>query len=164
MPDNNLNCMLNIPYPKITESNLNRYDTQMILRLYADELVGIHDYIYYSIVFADTNPELADIFECVSIAEMKHFKLYAKLLYLSGINPGYKTLLPYLKKAGHGTIGKNVSDAIGQLLNAEQTSASNTRLVLSQANDASAVRVLKRIVADEDHHVKILSALMKRYS
>ena len=156
--------MLNIPYPKITESDLNRYDTQMILRLYADELVGIHDYIYYSIVFAETNPELSDIFDCISIAEMKHFKLYAKLLYLSGINPGYKSLLPYLKKAGHGICGTSVSDVLEHLLNAEQSSASNTRLVLSQANDASAVRVLKRIVTDEDHHVKILSALKKKYS
>ena len=164
MPDNNLNCMLNIPYPKITESNLNRYDTQMILRLYADELLGIHDYIYYSIIFAETNPELADIFECVSIAEMKHVKMYAKLLFLSGISPSYKSLLPYLKKAGHGASAANASGAIEQLLRDEQTSASNTRLVLSQANDPSAVRVLKRIVADEDHHVKILSALMKRYS
>ena len=38
-----LSCMLNIPYPKITESNLNRYDTQMILKLYADKLISIHD-------------------------------------------------------------------------------------------------------------------------
>lgn len=164
MPDNNLNCILNVPYPKITESNLNRYDTQMILRLYADELVGIHDYIFYSIVFAETNPELADIFECISIAEMKHFKLYAKLLYLSGRYPGYKVLLPYLKKESHRAYSTDIVSALEHILSAEQLSASNTRLVLSQANDPSAVRILKRIVTDEDHHVKILSALKRKYS
>ncbi len=163
MPDNNLSCMLNIPYPRITESNLNRYDRQMILKLYADKLVGIHDYIYYNIVFAETNPELSDIFDCISIAETKHFKLYARLLYLSGIHPGYKVLLPYLRKDGRSAVSTNVSSALEHLHSAEQLSASNTRLVLSQANDVSAVRVLKRIVADEDHHVKILSALKKRY-
>ena len=163
MPDNNLNCMLNIPYPKISESNLNRYDTQMIMKLYANKLISIHDYIYYNIVFTETNPELADIFECISIAEMKHFKLYARLLYLSGIHPGYKVLLPYLKKEWRGTNDTDVSNVLDRIHSAEQLSASNTRLVLSQANDVSAVRVLKRIVADEDHHEKILMALKKRY-
>ncbi len=155
--------MLNIPYPKITESNLNRYDTQMILRLYAEKLVSIHDYIYYNLLFSELNPELADILECISIAEMKHFKLYAKLLLLSGIHPGYKALLPYLRKEGRGMSSTNIDNALERLHGAEQLSASNTRLVLSQANDTSAVRVLKRIVEDEDHHVKILSALRKKY-
>ncbi len=155
--------MLNIPYPKISESSLNRYDTQMILRLYAEKLVGIHDYIYYNLLFSDSNPELADIFECISIAEMKHFKLYAKLLLLSGIHPGYKVLLPYLRKEGRGPVSTGLNNALDRLYAAEQLSASNTRLVLSQTNDASAVRVLKRTVEDEDHHVKILAALKKRY-
>lgn len=155
--------MLNIPYPKITESNLNRYDTQMILRLYAEKLVSIHDYIYYNLLFSELNPELADILECISIAEMKHFKLYTKLLLLSGIHPGYKALLPYLRKEDRGMSSTSIDNALERLHSAEQLSASNTRLVLSQANDTSAVRVLKRIVEDEDHHVKILSALRKRY-
>ena len=163
MPDNKLNCMLNLPYPKITESNLNRYDTQMILKLYADKLVSIHDYIYYSLIFAESVPDLADIFECISIAEMRHFKLYAKLLLLSGVHPGYKVLLPYLKKSGHSNNSLNTVDVLDNMHTSEQLSASNTRLVLSQANDQSAVRVLKRIVADEDHHEKLLSELIKRY-
>ena len=155
--------MLNIPYPKITESNLNRYDTQMILKLYADKLISIHDYIYYNLLFSDSSPELSDMLECISIAEMKHFKLYAKLLLLSGVHPGYKVLLPYLKREWRGGGDVSVCGVLDRLHAAEQLSASNTRLVLSQANDVSAVRALKRIVTDEDHHEKILAALKKRY-
>ena len=163
MPDNNLSCMLNIPYPKITESDLNKYDKQMILKLYASKLVSIHDYIYMSLVFAESSPELSDIFECISISEMKHFKLYAKLLYLSGVHPGYKALMPYMKNSFQNTVRTAPIPALEQLYNSERISASNTRLVLSQVNDPSAVKVLKRVVTDEDHHEKLLYELGKRY-
>ena len=168
MQENNINCKLNIPYPKIRESSMNRYDAQMIFKLVAGELCAINDYIYQNLLLTDSNPEVADILECIAITEMHHYKLYGRLLTLSGYTSfnNFRDIMSLCRKSKHSYSSNpaSVTEILNYNIDGEKSAASDMRLIMSQINDKSAAVVLKRILMDEEHHADILLQLRHRYS
>lgn len=168
MPESNFNCNLPMPYPSVKESNLNRYDASMVRTLLNNKLSAINEYITQSVVLAGDHQNLADIIDCIAVTEAKHFKLLGRLLCLSGEGCDLRSLA--------GTGRRNQTSArtrpsdniplsfIERNIESEKMSASDIRLVLSQVNDRSTVEVLRRILADEEHHADIFTNLKRRYA
>lgn len=166
MPENKLNCNLSLPYPRVCTADLNRYDAQMIRTLLARKLYAINEYIIQSILLADDHACLADMIDCIALTEVKHFKLLGRLLYISGEEISMREFKSESAKCGNGRkCGQStVCCILSQNMEREKNSISDIRLVLSQVHDGSAKAVLKRILADEEHHAELFAQLKKRYS
>lgn len=166
MPENKLNCNLSLPYPCVCSADLNRYDAQMIRTLFARKLCTVNEYIIQSILLADDHACLADMTDCIALTEVKHFKLLGRLLYISGEEISMRELKCESARCGNGRkCGSNTACAIlSQNAEREKNSISDIRLVLSQVHDCSAKAVLRRILADEEHHAELFAQLKKRYS
>ncbi len=167
MPESRINCNLSLPYPNVTQADLNRYDAQMIYTLLAHKLSYVSEYITQCIMLERDYPRLAELIECITLTEMKHFKLLARLLILSGERPDVRSLISRTRRKGVTQRQDSAAEAlsfIDSALGEEKSSVSDLRLVLSQLNDKGALRTLKRILADEEHHVDILNNLRQRYS
>lgn len=165
MSDINLRCSLPEPYPKVSSADLNKYDTQMLYSLFTNKLNSVSDYLLSSILLGITNPQLADIFECIAISEMKHFKLMGHVLALSGAldKSGVVSLKPTNRKRRDGTHESTANRLIDGAINAEAISISNMKLVNSQIYNDDVKVLLSRIIEDDEHHREILTHLKHRY-
>ena len=168
MPDISIKCQLPLPYPKISSADLNRYDRQMVRTLLSDKLCIINEYITQSALLAHSYPTLADIVDCIAVSETKHFKLLGRLLLLSGESVRLKELASGCRHSGAFNRGRRVMrtplDFISANLESERGSVSDYKLVLSQVSDAGTAELLRRILADEEHHADIFANLKIRYS
>lgn len=167
MPREGINCNLSMPYPCITPTKLNSYDSRMIRILLSRKLAQISEYLLQSALLADGHLPLSEILECIALSEIKHFKLLALLLHASGESIGIGSLVR--KGTGRAFMSDDYDSCLSadrmleSLLDAERMSASDLRLVLSQISDEVARKLLLRILADEQHHADVFANLIKRY-
>lgn len=164
MEEKRLCCNLNVPYPKICKTDLNRNDAVMIQKLYAAKFCHLNDYIFESFILSDSHKEVSDILDCIAMSELTHFKFYGRLLSAGGYNADYKTLIPFCTKS-RKSFGyeNNIESFLNYDYITESDSVSDIRLVLSQVYNDTAASVLQRILLDEEHHREILQFLKNRY-
>lgn len=167
MPREGLNCNLSIPYPRVTQTKLNLYDSRMIRILLSRKLSQISEYLLRSATLSCEHLHLSEMLECIALCEIKHFKLLASLLCASGESISISSLAK--KGSGRaymsGEYGSDttVEGLISDMLESERASVSDLRLVLSQISDELARKVLLRILADEEHHADVFANLITRY-
>lgn len=164
MSEFSLRCSLPEPYPYVKYTELNRYDTLMLKNLLQLKLYSFCEYIFASVLLRDNYPELSDIYDCISISELKHIKLIGRML--SG-----KVLLNELITGNGRKTRKQFScnftsphEIIVRSLEGEKEAVSNIKLVNSQLHNKEATALLARIGADDEHHAEILAHLGHRYS
>lgn len=165
MAEYNLNCSLPFEYPQIVETELNRYDKQMLYNLLANKLCSVNEYITQSVILAPEYPHLADIIDCIAVSESKHFKLLGKLLLLSGARWDVHTLAGSCRRLRRTSFTGEPDPGVilNESVERERTLVSDTKLVLSQVYNSVMSELLKRILLDDEHHIGILSEISLRY-
>ncbi|MBQ9511479.1 MAG: manganese catalase family protein [Clostridia bacterium] len=157
-------CTLPMPYPRI---NVERRDVMSARRLssaYAGnggELSAILFYTYAALM--TENDELKDTLECVSITEMKHLEILGKLIKALGGDPKFYdwNTRRYFDAS---KVEYRASDEriIRSALESERAAVKHYRALLDSTNDKSVKDILKRIILDEEHHIKIFTELSGR--
>ncbi len=132
----------------------------------ADELSTISDYTYYSIVFADSMPELSALFENISMTEMHHFRLLGELIDALGADPVINV------RVHNSPLGLTEDEdsrapvaavrVVESMLRAEEAASREyARLATLFGSDPAAVAILTRLSADEASHARMLRRALR---
>lgn len=167
--ENEFDCNLNLPYPVIkVEKPWLRY-AEMLMPLYAgsgSEMTAVAQYSYQAAILSPRNSIAADMIECVSITEMRHIEMLAKMIVMLGGDPKYRVSVPPKKVMWWNGSDVSYLTALPDILN--RNIAGEKAAIAAYSNAANAikdpgvVRVLERIIADEEHHIKIFERMKNK--
>ncbi len=160
----NSSCNLSFPYPEVKVEKRNNKTAKMLNNIIfssTGELYTISDYTFQSIITAETDPYLSDILDCISITEMKHFKILIKTLFLLGSAPSL--ILSNKRSTNQHQYGANfdINSIIKQNTENERRSVRLYKQFINAIDDKYIKRTIERIILDEEHHIKIFSSLTK---
>ena len=154
-------CEANLPYPEIRVERRNPNCARLLSLAYAgqdSELTSILLYVYGHQVARGRKPEmLSEALRHIAAVEMRHLNILGELITLLGSDPRFSA-------DPRGRVGINTamlgyaSDPAQIIRNALAGENASVRLYneLIRAIDDRYIReILKRIIKDEEHHVKL---------
>lgn len=157
-------CNLPMPYPEVRVERQNANYARMLSTAYAGqegELSAVLSYLYGHIVTQGKNPEsLSNMLECIAITEMRHLSMLGELIFLLGGDPRFinankrtgvnTAMLPYYAEP---------SRIIASAISGEDKAIKLYRSLAQTIDDKYVREVLKRIIMDEEHHLKLFSEM-----
>jgi bacterioferritin len=154
------------PYPEIKVTAPNKYYAKILMDDYAgklSELTAVNQYMYHKFSMMTEHKELSEILGKISIVEMHHLEMFAKMIKLLGYDPLFYNSANIPWNAKYVYYGKDICDQLKQDLKDEL----NTIIVYEQnikiIKDPYIQDVLRRIILDEKVHVKIFEDQIKKY-
>ena len=147
-----INCKLDLPYPDPVASKENEELAERLSALYAgrySELSALTGYTYQHLILKDKYSYIADMLECLSVTEMKHFEMLGQLIVSLGGDPVigetdrrrlYYWNGSYADSAVH--LDKIISDDI----RAEKRAAADYSAFISRCGDGGVNAVIERII------------------
>lgn len=134
-------------------------------------LTAMMTYLYQAIRFGDCADDLRETLWGISVCKMYHMRLLGELLMSLGGDPKYFYCAPPNASSGTWwsaqpaiiTYSKNLGDALKSSIEAEKACIEEHQSALNYVDDEGVCALLKRIVLDEEYHLKILSELHKRF-
>lgn len=135
------------------------------------ELSAVMQYFYHSLILRECAPQAAQEILSIAICEMHHLDLLGSLLCSMGNEP--KFYAPRRSMRGMQNSWWTAqppavaySDGIGAALQAdieaEQQAIADYRRMTQEIKDAGIVRLIERILLDEEEHLRIFTALLQR--
>jgi bacterioferritin len=157
-------CTLPLAYPELRVERQNPKYASLLSLAYAGqngELNAILNYTYGRLVCEDAYPEmLSDTLRCVSNVEMHHLEMLGKLIVMLGGDPRFSTqnkrmgintaLLPYKTSP---------SEILSQAISGEKKAIKLYEDLMFSIEDRYVRDVLRRIIKDEEHHLKIFTEM-----
>jgi len=157
-------------YPEIKVEQQNPFYGTILLQNYAGEVsetTQIAMYFYQQIIHESTNPILAKTLEKIRDDEIKHLKMLARLIYLLGIDPKYKTTecfqeSPTYWKAQQVKYEKDEQKLLEINIYMKKQSIQKYRNHIDIIQDKFVQKTLKRILLDENLHLQAFKKLLKQ--
>ncbi len=158
------------------ESNSQRYEipnnisenlrfARMLQRPLLDELEGISEYVYQSIIFEEAIPELSMLLEEIALTEMWHFEALGKLILKLGANPSFRARVQSgLINLSANDENQNIASAkkvVAEDIRKEKSGADTYRKLASMTNDSNISDLLLKIASDEEMHAEELESFLK---
>lgn len=161
---------INLPYPEPMIEMQNIEYANILLKDYAgavSEFTAISLYVYQHFVSEDQYKDYAELIGGVSVTEMNHLELLGKTIKLEGIKPMYID-----NASPHGKLWSpmcvNYTTYIIAMLKedikAEKKAIENYRYHISLIQDRHIIRLLERIILDEELHLKLFTQEYEKYS
>ena len=160
---------VNLPYPevKVKEKNPNYID--LILLNYASnvsEFDAIAQYTYHQIALTYKNKEISETIRGISIVEMHHLELLGEIIILLGGEPGYWINNKKKNYWSGKLVDYNLSsikDILTIDIQDEKAAIKQYKETITKIYDDDINAVLKRIILDEEFHIKLLVSLYSKY-
>ncbi len=155
------------PYPPLCVERPNSgYAAEMLSNIGAcsSEMSTISLYIYNNTVLAEQNPEYAQIFQKMSMVEMRHLHTFARLAHMLGADPRLWTCSgkrPCYWSPACNRYPLKLSALIKNACQGEQETVLKYRCQAEHIRDAYVVDLLNRIILDEQLHVQIFQEMLK---
>lgn len=164
-----LRCELSIPYPKVETCGKNPCYANLLMPAYAgkiSELSAIMQYLYQNTILEFTDEALATCLKRIAMIEMKHYKMIAQLIFCFGGDP--KLLVKDSNKSQYWigcypSYEKNIIPLLCCNIQGEQQAIDDYSRIAKQINDQKAVKVIERIILDEQNHLKLMQAFLEKY-
>ncbi len=165
----NFKVALNIPYPKIEISSKDPNFAYKIFNVYAgkvSELSAITQYSFQSFYLKNYS-ELSKILEQIAEVEMRHLKILGELIKELGLTPYYVTYCcgnranPW--NADFIDFTTDYRSMLLSNINSEVIAIKDYNNLISYTNDPNIKEIIKRIIIDEEHHLKIFTELLRQY-
>lgn len=148
------------PYPSADNIRPAKKMARALCDSFTGELSTINSYIYYSVIFSDTMPALADTFAELSMTEMIHFRLLSQCIKCLGGNPAISLRLSTEAiNGGFCQAPREVGKVIERSICDETAAYEEYRRLAECTCDAALRSVLDRLAEDEREHRKILEGL-----
>lgn len=168
MPDNHDFCRtrLDLPYPEIKVADCNPdYALAMLSNVGSgnSEMTAVSLYFYNSVIL---NPDYANFARCfheISVVEMHHLDIYARLAFLMGVDPRLWTMenrqMVYWTP-GYNQYPYQVRDVICNSIRGEEEAIRKYKKQAETIRDPNIVAILERIILDEKTHVEIFYKML----
>lgn len=158
-----------LPYPDIKVEKPNVFYGEILLQDLAgqtSEETSIHKYLYQSITQFDQYIDIANVLENIAKVEMHHLQMIARLVYLLGVDPKYRTLecfqdTPVYWKAQYINYETDIEKILTLSIKQEQAVINQYQNHIEVIQDSFIQEILKRIILDEKIHIKTLEKLQK---
>ncbi|HWP50953.1 MAG TPA: ferritin-like domain-containing protein [Clostridia bacterium] len=162
------------PYPVAKANAENERYARIIRNSFAgceSTLTAMMTYLYQSMRFGDCADDLREMLAAIAQCKMYHLKLLGELLLSLGGDPKYFYCTPPNFNSGSWwaaqptivTYSKILGDALTADIAAEKASIEEHNSTINYVDDEGIRALLKRIVLDEEYHLKILTELHKRF-
>lgn len=164
----NINFRSTISYPAIRTEKRDLNAVQILMPLYTGaygELTSLSNYTYQSLITQRRNKRLSDILDCISMTEMKHFRILGSVIKMLGGDPVFRLELPKRRYQWWNSefcdFEKNPEVFIQSNIISETEGLRAYRRALSSINDKYIKLIIERIIIDEELHIKIFEELLK---
>lgn len=154
------------PYPEITVAKKDPYYAKLLFNDYAgsvSEFTAISQYLYHHFDIDKKYSDVKYALESISIVEMHHMDILARVIKLLGENPIYVNSLNKFWNAKYVYYGKNLCDQLFADRQAETNAIKNYENRLLMIKDPYIQNIIKRILLDENKHLEIFNAFIKKY-
>lgn len=155
------------PYPEIKVTMPNQYYASILMNDYAggvSELTAIMQYLYSNFIINGSNINIAKLFENISINEMLHLEILAELINLLGGNPIYEGSYNNVWNGNNVFYSKNIKEQLEYSIKIEKDAINNYINDISIINDPYIKNILKRIILDEEVHIKLFEETLASLS
>lgn len=163
-----MSCRAETSYPPIKVEKKNRDYAAMMLSNVGgknSEMTAIGTYFYNQLVIKEK--ETAQIFHHINIVEMHHLEIFGQLTKLLGMQPRLWNRTPQGMLYWSGRYVP-YDAAIGPLLKnalkGEEAAIRKYRMQSEHIKDPNIVKILNRVIMDEEVHVALFQDLLKKYS
>ena len=151
----------NLPYPEIKVEKENIEYAKLLLYPYAgivSEDTATHLYMYQSFIL---DKKISDTLKNIAIVEMHHLELLAKTINLLGLKPEYKANdIPWT--TNYVNYNNNLKDILKINIESETLAIKNYNNLIEVIDDKYIKELLKRIIIDEEIHLKIFKELLNQ--
>ena len=154
------------PWPPVRVERPNpRYAAEMLSNIGAcdSEMTAAALYFYNSTVLSDAEPEFSGIFHRISIVEMRHLEIFARLAHLLGADPRlwsfHNDRLCYWSPAC-SRYPTQMTALLQNALALEQETILKYRQQAARICDACLADLLNRVILDEQLHLEIFRQML----
>lgn len=162
------------PYPTAKANAANERYGRMIRNSFTGResaLTAMMTYLYQSMRFGECAEDLRETLWAISVCKMYHMRLLGELLISLGGDPKFFYCSPPNAASGSWwaaqpnivTYSKNLGDALKAGISAEKAVIEEHNNIINYVDDEGLRALLKRIVLDEEYHLKIVTELHKRF-
>ena len=159
--------MVDLPWPDIQVRSQNQIYANLLSADYCgatSEMSAITQYINNENRLSGRNCPLARTILGIAMAEMMHLQKLGELIFLLGGNVDFVARHPNGKNVmwtpGYLNIPENRRKMLMADIEAEKSAINQYRMHVKVISD-DCVRVLERIIKDEEYHIMILQELLK---
>lgn len=154
------------PYPEIKVSGQNKYYAKLLLDDYAgtvSEFSAINQYLYHHFAIDNKYQDIRNALENISIVEMYHMEILARIIKMLGLEPIYVGTLNKFWDAKYVYYGKNLCDQLIADRQSEVDAIKNYEKKILMIKDPYIQDIIKRIILDEKIHLEIFNKYIKKY-
>lgn len=158
-----------LPYPQIRVDGKNERYAKLIMLNHAgmvSEFTAVTQYVYHETVLMQENPVISDALKGIAMVEMHHLQILGELIVLLGGDPRYmiyKKKTPALWSPKFVEYGNTPKSALIQDIEGEKEAIAQYESTINQIDDENIIAIIKRIILDEEFHLKILTELYQKY-
>ncbi|MDR0880775.1 MAG: manganese catalase family protein [Clostridioides sp.] len=156
------------PWPETKVAGINKKYAEILMDIFAgidSEFTSLTQYIYKS-SNVDADEELQEMWENMAKTELNHLTILAKVIRLLGGEPKFRGGITSNGNWWHGGIsgyGIKVEDQLASDLESEIKSILNYKSAMGMIEDVFVREILKRIIRDEEVHIKVLSDAINKH-
>lgn len=156
-------------YPAIFIEKENKEVGTILLECYASEqseLSSLTSYSYLNIVTDDKYTEIKEIFRGCSIVELHHMNILGELIKALGVMPRYYWKNKHSIEMWSGSYvspNYDINTSLKQAVNQEKLLINKYESLIEQIDIANVKEILRRIILDEQVHVRLLEDMIKKY-
>ena len=169
----NLNCFdldrfrANLPYPSVAVPKPNLQYAKLISTAYAgrgSETTAFTQYVSHS-YFAEEYADIYNAYHCIASVELTHIYLLGHLIKKLGAFPrfiSYET-----NQFWNGSFPSYCRDLVPILqsdIEEEHRAIAHYKQLIGQIDNESIQNLLRRIILDEEKHIEVLNAFLKRFT
>lgn len=150
-----------LPYPALKVESKNIEYAKMLLHPYASMIskdTSTHLYLYQSFI---VDEEISETLKHIAIVEMHHLDMLARTINLLGLDPKYE-VDDHPWTAQYVKYNKNISQMMLTNIKNETLAIKNYRSLIKAIDDRYIKQLLRRIIIDEEIHLKIFNDIYNK--
>jgi bacterioferritin len=157
------------PYPPIKVQCANLHYAEILTDDYAgvvSELTAVNQYLYHHILFQEIDKKLGKLLENVSITEMRHLEILARVIRMLGSSPVLRGAYSTGGQFWAGNFiyyGTNLYEQLQADIDAEYTAIAQYQKHIHLIADPYIQAILKRIILDEKVHIRLFQQALAEY-
>jgi bacterioferritin len=152
------------PYPEITAAESNICYARLLLDDHAGtvgEMTSICQYMYHEVMTCEM--EVRNVLKGIAAVEMRHISILAELIRKLGGEPHLRNGSGICWSPKFIYCGSRLADRIRADIDAEQRAVSCYELHIELIEDPAIKSILRRIVLDEELHIRLLKEISREY-